>query len=169
MRWAYRLWQFFTRLTARPSPLDIGQARYLLSEAAFGLFSRMRRGDMVHAICVYRRLVCLGVDDAELLQAALLHDVGKVDGRLSLAHRSVIILLERVGVGLCDRAIGPSPSSWRYPFYVHLHHAEIGANLCRQVGCSDRVTRLVLHHKDTEALAGLPSGLDLLQSADDYC
>jgi len=31
------------------------------------------------------------------------------------------------------------------------------------------VTRLVLYHKDSGSLAELPSGLDLLQAADDRC
>ena len=169
MRWVYRVWQFFTRLAACPDPTQLDQARDLLPEAAFRLFSRMRRGDMVHALCVYRRLLGLGIEDLDLLQAALLHDVGKVEGRLSLARRSIIVLLEGFGRGLGDLATDPSPASWRYPFYVHVHHAEIGADLCHQAGCSDRVTRLVLYHKDSGSLAELPSGLDLLQAADDRC
>jgi len=67
-------------------------------------------------------------------------------------------LLERLG-----RDCGPG--SWRYPFYVQLHHDARGALLAEQAGCSPRTVDLIRRHEDTAAVGSDPL-LAVLQRAD---
>jgi hypothetical protein len=171
MRWAYRARQFLMRLFARRQDIDQGLVRQVLSDRAVGLFARMPVGDQLHAVQVLRELRRLGNLSADLEQAALLHDVGKAEGSLTLLRRAVIVLLQAVSPGLLQRLARDDPRSWRYPFAVHLQHAERGAHLCQQAGCSPMVAALVRYH-DAPSPAAIPEpalveAVSLLRLADD--
>jgi hypothetical protein len=169
-RWAYRLRQGLTRLSValRPGMLDDSPARARLSPQAWELFARMAPGDRAHGLCVLARLEAQGDVPAPLAEAALLHDVGKVGGRLSLPYRTAVVLLgaRLAGWASADRA------SWRYPFYAHLEHAERGAALCAEAGCDPHTVALVRWHETSLAEiddASLYDHLAALQAADDQC
>ncbi|MHB0856627.1 MAG: HD domain-containing protein [Anaerolineae bacterium] len=128
--------------------MDWERARQVLPDRALLLFSRMSLGDQRHALCVLAGLDRLGPVAPVLAQAALLHDVGKSVAGLTLWHRTVIVLLGWAHEPLLARLASPDPSSWRYPYHVHLRHAELGAQLCAQVGCPPEVVALVRHHSE---------------------
>ncbi len=169
-RWTYRLRQGLTRLCVALTPgrIDESPARARLSSQVWELYSHMAPGDRVHGLCVLARLEAQGTVSLPLAKAALLHDVGKAEGRLSLPYRTAVVLLG-------DRLSGwasAERSSWRYPFYVHLHHAKRGAALCAEAGCDPQVVALVRWHETP--LAQVPDGalhdsLAALQAADDQC
>ena len=171
MRWGYRLMQFVMRARPRLTPLDLDTARDVLPGSAYDLFEQMPPGDQVHALCVLRALRRDGTP-SELEPAALLHDVGKAHGRLTLGRRTLIILLEDLGHNWLERLASPDPTGWRYPFYVHLHHAEMGAEKCQEAGCSQLTVALVRHHEGLPEAAdgpGLRELLVKLKKADDEC
>src|SRR3954454_2831789 len=92
----YRVYQFFRSL--RPRPLDSDDRRILetiLPPAGRALFATMSRNDQRHSLTVYRSLRVRRCDDADLLAAALLHDVGKGAGRVPLWARPPVVLLRR--------------------------------------------------------------------------
>ena len=156
-------------------------AGYLPVEAAT-LFRAMPRYDRRHALRVVRALQAKGQAEPDLVAAALLHDVGKsgqqagegsqgqvrgrTAGRVRLWHRVATVLIRAAWHGLLERLGRDSgPGSWRYPFYVQLHHAAIGALLAEQAGCSPRTVDLIRRHEDTAAVASDPL-LAVLQRAD---
>ena len=97
-----------------------------------------------------------GVGELALTQAALLHDVGKVEGRIRLWHRVSTVLLRTLHPALLHRLALNEPSSWRYPFFVLLHHAERGADLSAAAGADALAVALIrAHHTPAEQ-----SGLD---------
>ena len=154
---------------------------YLPPEAAT-LFRAMPHHDRRHALRVLHTLQARGTADPDLVAAALLHDVGKSGqppdqrlekcepgrkaGRVRLWHRVATVLMRATWPGLLER-IGKDgrPTNWRYPFYVQLHHAAIGALLAEQAGCSPRAAELIRQHEDQAAMAGDPL-LAALQGAD---
>lgn len=173
MRWLYRSRQFFTRCLARESAIDTAAIRGVLSEPAFQLYQGMSLGDRIHAQNVWMTLKAGGPSSRDLEQAALLHDVGKSQANLSLIHRVLIVLIQGAHAPLLERLARDVPGSWRYPFYVHLHHAEIGAMLCADAGCSPLTVALVRYHETRSAWPDSPAGLrpSLLKliDADDRC
>ena len=176
MRWTeragYRAQQFFRRLAVGARTLNDGPAESLLPESAYALFASMPLGDQQHGLCVLARLSQAGDVAPELAQAALLHDVGKAGAGLSLAYRVAIVVMEALCPSHLVRLSAPRPHGLRCPFHVHLHHAEIGAALCEQAGCSALTVRLVQLHKDhtstdlDDRMGGL---LAALRVADDLC
>mgnify|MGYP001823615047 CR=1 FL=1 len=111
-----------------------------------------------------------------LLAAALLHDVGKTgvpgdatgrkaSGALRLWHRVAVVLMRAFWPGLLERIGKDQPGSWRYPFFVQQHHAQIGADLAQKAGCSPRTVALIRHHEDLRGCLDDPV-LAALQAAD---
>ena len=171
MKWVYRARQFFMRLFARRQDIDQGLVQQVLSNGTYQLFASMPVGDQLHAVQVLRALRRLGNLSADLEQAALLHDVGKAEGSLTLLHRVLIVFLQAMSPELLHGLARDDPQSWRYPFFVHLEHAERGARLCQAAGCSPMVVALV-HYHDASSPDAIPEpalaeAVGLLRLADD--
>lgn len=172
IRWRYRIRQVLMRLGARRGAGERDDLERVLSASALRLFEQMPPGDQAHALCVWHTVHACGSVTLELEQAALLHDVGKAGGGLTLAHRTLIVLLEHLAPTLLVRWAAAALGSWRYPFYVHREHGELGARRCEQVGCSSRVVALVRYHgapsfEDLEPM--LRRDLEILAEADNRC
>ncbi len=142
MRPAYRVRQFSNHLRAQVAPAERAAAHALLPATATALFDAMPIADQRHALDVVRRLHQAGVDDADLLAAALLHDAAK-GARLRLWHRVVVVLLEAGAPRRLERLASTDPDSWRYPFHLHLHHAERSARAALDAGCAPRVAAFI--------------------------
>jgi len=171
-RWVYRVWQFVTRLCVRRSAIDWALVRNVLPGLALSWFDALSLGDQLHSLCVLRALRQQGDITADLEQAALLHDVGKAGGGLTLAHRAVIVLLRALHPVWLDMLTTNDPTSWRYPFYIHRHHAELGARRCAEAGCSSLTVWLVRHHEGPLPDSVEPTwseALAVLRRADDIC
>lgn len=139
----YRAWQFFRAAFGRVRTAEVeGAARYL-EPAQMALFRRMPRCDQRHGLDVFATLWAAGERDEALLAAALLHDVGKAGGGLTLWHRVAVVLLgHRV-----DRWAGDG-RGWRAPLAVHVQHAEMGARRAAAVGCAPDMVDLIRRHHD---------------------
>ncbi len=150
----YRVYQFFRSL--RPRPLDDDDRRILettLPSAGRALFATMSRNDQRHSLTVYRSLRARGCADADLLAAALLHDVGKGGGRVPLWARPPVVLLRRLAPDTLDQLSATPDMWWRRPFYYARRHAEIGADLAEQVGLSARAVEMIRTHHQPDGPA----------------
>ena len=84
--------------------------------------------DRRHALDVSGRLLAAGIDDPDVLCAALLHDVAK-GHRMRLWHRVVGRAAGGVRArGCCAASPAPTLASWRHPFHLYLHHADLSAD-----------------------------------------
>ena len=173
MRWGYRLGQLLMRMKGSDATVARETARRVLPREAYRLFEEMPPGDQIHALCVFRALGGADTAGADLAQAALLHDVGKAKGRLTMPRRALILLLEWLGGDLLERLALAESASWRYPFYVHLRHPELGASRCQEVGCSELTVALVRYHEssveDLDCAPRLKESLIALKAADERC
>jgi hypothetical protein len=118
------------------------EALGLLTPAAGDLFAAMPVADRRHALDVVVHLRAAGHDDPELLAAALLHDAAK-GHRMRLWHRVAGVLLEAAAPSALARIASDDERSWRYPFHLYLHHAELSARAALAAGCSARTTALI--------------------------
>ncbi len=178
-RWAYRASQFFAAVLGRVSDEEMVEACEVLGPGLYQVFAAMPGQYRLHMLKVYGRVRAGGCDDLDVWQAALLHDSGKYDpasGRyVSVPYRIAVVLIVAAprGKSLLMRLATPAASEvndpagrmgWRYPFYLHRHHAELGAARAKECGASQDVVRLIAcHHKH-----GSPDrALAALQAADE--
>lgn len=158
----HRVRQFAAHVRARVGDEETALAHRILPRHAAPLFDGMPVGDRRHALDVVHRLLAAGHDDPDLLSAALLHDAAK-GHRMRLWHRVAGVLLEALAPSSLRRLASEDPGSWRHPFHLYLHHAELSAELARDAGCSDRAAAFI---------RGTASSADVrleraLQAADD--
>jgi len=138
----HRVRQFFAYLTARVDQAEVARARAWLPDAAWPLFAAMPTADRRHALDVAGRLVSGGQPDPDLLAAAMLHDAAK-GPRVRLWHRIAGVLLEGIAPRALARLAVADDRSWRYPFHLYLHHAELSAGAAQRAGCNERTVAFI--------------------------
>jgi hypothetical protein len=185
----YRAYQFFAALKAS-LPRWVGGVRGELTtedEVLFTsilkvptqqqLFARMSPHDQRHALAVVRTLQAAGYHQTALMQAALLHDVGKSMGQ-PLIHRVLIVLLKAFWPAALrwlsgELAAHPSiqkVSWWRRPFVIHAQHPMIGATWAEEAACEPLAVHLIARHQEIlggESVSEEEKLLAALQWADD--
>jgi hypothetical protein len=205
----YRVYQFFVALKAS-LPFWAGGVRdgmsttdealvtsILKTPAQYHLFDQMPPNDQRHAIAVVRTLQQVGYNQPALMQAALLHDVGKGMGQ-PLIHRVLIVLFNAFWPGALiwlSREAASQPADtidtsrslqldhntftlrpsiqkagwWRRPFVIHARHPAIGAAWAEEAGCDPLAVRLIARHQDilAEPTSAEENLLTALQWADD--
>lgn len=151
----YRSRQFFGSVRPRVDEVLREQAFAILNDSQRTLFSSMTTRDKQHCLDVYNALREKGHDDNDLLIAALLHDAGK--GTIELWHRVAFVVLEATSPRLLDRFARPgNGGNWRQALHRCRNHPELGAELARQAGSSERVVTLISEHgADDRQMAAL--------------
>jgi hypothetical protein len=139
-RAAYRVRQLRRSLWPRVMQADRDSARGVLGPRLYPLFASMRPADQRHCLDVYAQLVAGGCSDAEMLQAALIHDAGKgsiAGARFGVHHRVAYVALERFP-GVLDRLarLNGGIRSLR-------EHDQRTIDLAREYGANEGVVRLL--------------------------
>jgi hypothetical protein len=172
-RRSYRVQQFLASLRPLVTREERADLRRWLPPQAVALFLQMTLRDQRHSMNVLHRLQLVAPDQPDLLAAALLHDAAKTaqpGRRIRLHHRVLVVLMNAARPGWVQQIASDDPGSWRYPFYLHVNHPEMGARLAEQAGCSALTVALIRRHQ--EKLTHAPRNeterlLVLLQAADD--
>lgn len=164
----YRAAQFLRYLN--PAPLSAAAQAVvdsILPPSQAALFRRMSPGEQAHCLAVFR-LIHQHPAPPELLQAALLHDVGKCRAPLSGLERVLVVLGYRLFSKRMMAWGAGEPHGWRKPFVVAAQHPLWGAELAEQVGASPLVVNLIRRHQDRRfpILSAEDELLLRLQSAD---
>lgn len=144
----YRAAQFVRYLNPAPlNPTEQALVDSVLPSAQAALFRRMSPGEQAHCLTVFR-LLQPSAAPPELLQAALLHDVGKCRAPLSTLERVQVVL----GYHFFSKRMlawgAGEPHGWRKPFVVAAQHPTWGAELAEQAGAAPLVVSLIRRHQD---------------------
>lgn len=132
----------------------------VLSDPQLLIFERMPRFAQRHSLNVYHTLVRTGHTDPFLLQAALLHDCGKVDeeGRtIPLIYYGLIVVLRNYAPDLYERAARHG-RGLLYPFALHATHEWRSVEYAEAVGSHPAVVQILRDYAErrvtpfTEAL-----------------
>ncbi len=166
-----RVGQLFSYLKNSPmAPAERVEMRQVLAPALAALFERMSPGEQRHSLAVLRAVRAAGgpVLPAGLLQAALLHDVGKTRAPIGLMGRVFVVLAGKLLPNHSRRWGQGQPHGWRRPFVTAARHPEWGADLCAQAGADPLAVRLVGRHQEPAPQDEAPEDhwLRLLQRAD---
>jgi hypothetical protein len=146
----YRAGQFFRYLSPAPlNPAELARVDSLLTPALAALFRRMSPGEQAHSLAVLQRAQQqIPPAPPELLQAALLHDVGKSVAPLTIIDRVLIVL----GYSLFPKRASQwgtgEPRGWRKPFVVAQQHPAWGADLAERAGAAPLVVNLIRRHQE---------------------
>src|SRR5437588_1757053 len=105
--YSYRLGQVRQQLgfVAPLSVGEYGEVAQWLPAAALALFKTMSPADQRHSLRVCRGLQAHGCTDKDMLAAALLHDVGKAQGRVPFWTRPAIVLGKKLAPHLLTRLV----------------------------------------------------------------
>jgi putative nucleotidyltransferase with HDIG domain len=144
----YRVHQFASAWLARVSPKELREADELLPPGAQTLFHQMSVADQRHSLNVMHALRHAGHIQADLLAAALLHDVGKSAAPIHSWQRAIIVLGKRFAPGLLAWLTHGEPRGLRRAFVIHRQHMEIGAEWAAQAGCSALTVSLIRRHQE---------------------
>jgi hypothetical protein len=165
----YRLTQVRQQLgfTAALSSEDIAEVKRWLPDPALSLFQSMSDADQQHSLRVCRGLRKRGCDENNLLAAALLHDVGKAQGRVPFWTRPAIVLGKHFAPRLLARfVISPSTfesqpiPGWRRALSYAWWHADVGADLAASAGLSERAVLYIRTHHQPDGPAALLHEVD---------
>lgn len=168
MRLRYRLRQFVGGMLARVSDEDRREAEAVLPPAAQIWFRALPVDLQWHGLNVMRGLKAAGMDRAEVLAAALLHDAGKVEAASGPIQRGLIVLARRFAPDWLARR---AQLDWRTArgldrlAAVAAQHPAIAADRAAQCGCDPITVDLIRRHQDRSA--GDDSLLLLFQQVDD--
>ena len=158
-----RLRQFGRAMVAQP--LNLQEQYYicrLLNSAQQELFLALPIYEQRHALNVCQTLARAGFgSDFELLQAALLHDLGKRDPitgyTISIWLKAVnVILVRLIGeTGLSRLSSANLHHRWRYHIWLQITHEARSAELAQKAGSSIRVVKLVSKNQQADPTAPL--------------
>lgn len=175
MRVAHLVRRFVGTLgRGEPGPVDRAWVAQVCTPCEAALLRRLPRHDRRHAVTVARaveaRLAGTAfADDPRWIEAALLHDVGKLDAGLGVPGRVVATVLAAIGGPA--RIAGWAPrSGYRGRIGRYLDHPDRGAVQIRRCGGSPEAAAWAAAHQEParHAACGLPGPVvDALCAADD--
>lgn len=146
--------------SVEPCEADFELAAQWLDGVLLGLFEAQHPRDVVHTAATARWLLERGHDEPALIQAALLHDIGKGQQR----RRDRVAYVVATNLGLVQRVANRgSRLELRRAIARSLEHSATGADMLRAAGAPARVIELTERHHASSA--GDPV-LALLQQAD---
>lgn len=117
----YRVRQVVWAAQAQWRPLDLGAFGEYLNQEQQALFLAMSRSDQRHSLAVFQRLRSANMSDPALLQAALLHDIGKAAADVRLWHRVIVVLARACFPKLLDRLAQDRSPSFQSERGIHVY------------------------------------------------
>jgi hypothetical protein len=169
----YRVRQALWHLRRAPlSRAEMEEVRRVLPPALAERFARLSPGEQAHGLRVLRAVAAGAHPYAarpELLQAALLHDLGKSLAPLNLFERTCVVLARRLLPTAAARWSRGPERGWRRAFVAAARHPEWGAELAVRAGAAPLVAALIRRHQAPLAAPRTPEDemLAVLQAADD--
>lgn len=99
----YRIKQFFWGITARFKPLDEEIINEYLSDDEKKIFLKLKISEQQHSIRVCKDALKIhkefNIDRYKIAKIALLHDIGKINGSLTIIDKSIIVILDKLTKG----------------------------------------------------------------------
>ena len=143
----YRFQQFKLAIRPPSHPVPTKELTLHLNSMQLTLFRKLQPSEQWHAFLVYRTLKDKGCTDANLLSAALLHDIGKILFPLNVWDRVMIVLANQIFPDQAKKWGGKSPQGFFKQFVVAHQHADWGADLVSKTGASPELVDLILRHE----------------------
>lgn len=122
--------------------------RQVLSPPLMQIFLCMQPGEQTHCLRVFKKLIGQGETSHDLLNAALLHDVGKSRYPLRQWERVLIVICQAFIPEQAKQLGEGKAQGWRRPFVVAQKHPEWGAEMAETAGASPLTISLIREHQE---------------------
>ena len=161
-----RILQFIRAVTAKVSVDDGKYISAHLNAEEQKIFFAMSVADQAHSLrtaYTIERLVIedkRGVDKEFLIRCALLHDVGRKAGDLTIRGKIFAVLVTAFAPRFAERL----ELNGNRALYVYHHHAELGAQKLQRLGLFKEAKIIAKHHAPPKP--NDPPELKLLRMAD---
>ena len=135
----------------------------------FALYLQYSPSDQAHAYQVFHMLKAADYTNPHLLTAALLHDIGKAQYKITVWDRVWPVLVKKLMPSLFHQWGEAEPVGWKRPFVIIKQHPTWGAIMTEEIGTHPTAVSLIRRHQDklTQILTEEDKLLSLLQWADD--
>jgi hypothetical protein len=148
--------RFFGHISATaPGPDDQRFVHEHLDGTCADLFWFQSSADQRHAVDVARRVSIALPDDTGAIQAALLHDVGKLEANIGAMSRSIVTVLDSVGLPMTAR------------MHSYRDHGQRGAQVLEEAGCGSLAVAFARYHPGPAPSGTDPDRWKVLSDADD--
>jgi putative nucleotidyltransferase with HDIG domain len=166
-----RVKQFFTALTAKIYKEDIELVRRYLNEFEMNLFQQLMPYEQKHSINVAKDAlrVCekrkkdnlYNINEKRLIKACLLHDIGKINIKLNILDRTLLVIFDKLSGGKIKRIHNKKID-------VYYNHGNIGYKLLRKYNYDDEFLYLIKNHhkKHKYENVNYSEELDILRECD---
>lgn len=171
-----RVKQLFWAFSAHKAKIDWNWVGEQLSSTELELFMKMDPVTRYHAFRVAQTALKLiessppSIDKGLLLKGALLHDMGKEQGDISVWDRVLFVaantLFPRLSGRFAKAGQGSFLQNLRHGFYVHFEHPQKGARLAGRANLSPDLIKLIEDHH-LPAKPDDPVELTILRQADE--
>lgn len=162
-----RIKQFIKSFFVKIKPIDYNLLNKYLNQKERELFFKLAKRDQRHSFDTIWKLINRGYDEKDLLKFALLHDIGKKEGRINLFNRISYVILERLWPEYIVKLnIDSKRKSFKNGLYCLKNHPRIGADLLAEIGEDQEIIEWVKEHHNLEAIK-MNKNLKSLREADD--
>lgn len=141
---SYRIKQFYWGITAKISLEDKMFLKEHLNDSELKLFNRLPIYDQAHSIRTAKEVKRIYLESRMsndiLIKSALLHDIGKIENRLNLIDKSILVILDKLTKGRIKKFNNVKKID------VYYNHAEKGYSILKKYNYSDRFLYLIKNH-----------------------
>lgn len=140
----YRVKQFFWGITAEINLEDREFIRTYLNDDELKLFEELPKYEQAHCIRTAKNVHSIYSDKKMsnnlLIKAALLHDIGKIEKKLNLIDKSVLVVLDKITKGKMKKFSNIDKIN------IYYNHGDKGYNILKQYCYDERLLYLVKNH-----------------------
>ncbi|HHW57128.1 MAG TPA: HDIG domain-containing protein [Clostridia bacterium] len=136
-----RIKQYFKAKRAKIYEKDYQFLLGFLNEKELEYFNKLPVYEKRHSLDVcYYLINKYGIEDQDLLKAALFHDIGKIKAKITLTKKVIGVILEKIPflAKFLEKRI--------YFLKIYYNHPEYSTEICKEIGLNERVVDIVRHH-----------------------
>ena len=140
----YRVKQFLSYISAKISNEDLKYIESNLNNDEIILFKKLTVCEQKHCINVARDVetICHDkkIDYPNIIKIALLHDIGKIKGKMNIIDKSILVILDYLSKGRIKKFNKIKKINFYY------NHGKIGADILKKYRYDKRFLYLIENH-----------------------
>ena len=149
-----RIKQFYINLTDKMTDDDYLYVKSKLTKEEYNLFLKLLKSEQKHSVRVARDIErkfknneinnCLILENIDILiQASLLHDIGKIKKKVNIVDKSIIVILNKLTKGNLKKLNNKKVQ-------CYYNHPEYSYDILKDINNDALLLNIVRnHHKDT--------------------